>query len=85
MLPGANTVGYDDIGFVVVDEVNGQPIKSLRDLASAVDNPTDGFHRIKLAEDPGLVVLDVEASKAEEERIKTEYRLPSLRQLEGAE
>jgi len=85
VLPGANTVGYDDIGFVVVDEVNGQPIKSLRDLTSAVDNPTDGFHRIKLAEDPGLVVLDVEASKAEEERLKAEYRLPALRQLEGAE
>jgi len=81
VLPGSATVGYEDIGYVVVDEVNGRPIRSLEDLANAVDNPADGFHRIRLAEDPGLVVLDVEASRAEEERLQAEYRLPTLRQL----
>ncbi len=85
VLPGPNTVGYENLSYEVVEEVNGRPIKSLADLAAAVDSPTDQFHRIKLAEDPGLVVLDVEGSKAEEERIKRDYRLPSLRQLDGAE
>jgi hypothetical protein len=60
-------------------------VKSLADLAAAVDSPTDAFHRIKLAEDPGLVILDVEGSKAEEERIKRDYRLPSMRRLDGAQ
>ena len=69
----------------MVEEVNGRPIRSLAYLAAAVDSPTDQFHRIKLAEDPGLVVLDVEGSKTEEERIQRDYRLPSLRQLDGAE
>jgi membrane-associated protease RseP (regulator of RpoE activity) len=85
VLPGPNTVGYENLSQKVVEEVNGRPIKSLADLAAAVDSPTDQYHRIKLAEDPGLIVLDVEGSKAEEERIKRDYRLPSLRQLDGAE
>jgi len=85
ILPGPNTVGYENLSYEVVEEVNGRPVKSLADLAAAVDRPTDQFHRIKLAEDPGLIVLDVEGSKAEEERIKRDYRLPALRQLDGAE
>ena len=85
VLPGPNTLGYENMSYEVVEEVNGKPIKSLADLASAIDSPTDKFHRIKLAEDPGLLVLDVEGSKTEEERIKRDYRLPSLRQLNGAE
>jgi hypothetical protein len=85
VLPGPNTLGYENLSYEIVEEVNGKAIKSLADLAEAVDNPADEFHRIKLAEDPGLVILDVEGSKAEEERIKRDYRLPSLRQLNGAE
>jgi hypothetical protein len=85
VLPGPNTVGYENLSFEVVEEVNGRPVKSLADLAAAVDSPTDAFHRIKLAEDPGLVILDVEGSKAEEERIKRDYRLPSMRRLDGAQ
>lgn len=81
VLPGPNTVGYENLSYEIVEEVNGRPIRSLEDLATAVDNPTDRFHNIKLAEDPGLVVLDVEGSKAEEERIQRDYRLPVLRQL----
>ena len=85
VLPGPNTVGYENLSYEVVEEVNGRPVKSLEDLAAAIDQPADKFHRIKLAEDPGLVILDVEGSKTEEERIKRDYRIPSLRQLDGAE
>jgi S1-C subfamily serine protease len=83
VLPGPNTLGYEGLGFEVVEEVNGKPIRSLQDLATAVDNPTDAFHRIKLGDDPGMIVLDVEASKTEEERIKRDYRLPTMRQIDG--
>ncbi|MFM8232062.1 MAG: PDZ domain-containing protein, partial [Chthoniobacterales bacterium] len=78
-----NNIGYEGLGFEVVDEINGKPIRSLADVAAAVDNPKDGFHRIRLAEDPGLLVLDVEGSKADEERIKKQYGLESLRRLES--
>ncbi|MBU3665325.1 MAG: PDZ domain-containing protein [Chthoniobacterales bacterium] len=81
VLSGPNTVGYEDLAYEIVDQVNGRPVRSLEDLAAAVDNPPDKFHRIKLAEDPGLIILDVEASKAEEKRIRDQYRIPKLRQL----
>jgi hypothetical protein len=81
VLPGPDTLGYDSLGYQVVEEVDGRPIRSLQDLAAAVDGAEGKFHRIKLAEDPGLVVLDVEGSKKAAERIKTEYGIPSLRHL----
>ncbi len=83
VLSTPNTVGYQDLSYEIVEEVNGKPIRSLRDLADAIDNPDGKFLRIKLAEDPGLVVLDVEKSKAEEDRIQREYGLPYLRRLGG--
>lgn len=82
VLPGPETMGYEDLSGEVVEEVNGKPIRSLADLAAAIDNPSGEFHRIKLADDPGLIVLDVQGSKDAEERVKQEYGLPSLRRLE---
>jgi S1-C subfamily serine protease len=81
VLPGTNTVGYENLSYQIIEEANGRPVRSLADLAEAIDNPTDRFHRIRLADDPGLVVLDVEGSKAEEERLQRDYRLPALRQI----
>ena len=83
VLPVPGTLGYENLSYEIVEEINGQPIRSLQDVAAAVDNPTDKFHRIKLAEDPGLVILDVEGSKQAEERIKAEYGIPAMRQLEN--
>jgi S1-C subfamily serine protease len=81
VLPVPGTLGYEDLSYEIVEEFNGQPVRSLEDLAKAADSPTDKFHRIKLAEDPGLVILDVEGSKQAEERIKAEYGIPAMRQL----
>jgi len=83
VLSGPDSIGYDRLHFEVVDEVNGKKIGSLKDLADALDHPSDSFHRIKLAEDPGSVVLDVEGSKAEEARIMSDYAVPSPRRLDS--
>ena len=83
MLSSPNNIGYEGLGFEVVEEINGKPIRSLADVAAAVDAPEGPYHRIRLAEDPGLLVLDVEGSKADEERIKQQYGLESLRRLES--
>jgi hypothetical protein len=83
VLPVPGTLGYENLGYEIVEEINGKPIRSLQDVADAVDNPADKFHRIKLAEDPGLVILDVEGSKQAEDRIKAEYGIPAMRQLEN--
>ena len=81
VLPGPNTMGYEDLAFEVVESANGRPVRGLEDLAAAVDSPTDKFLRIKLAEDPGLVILDLDASKADENRIREQYRIPKIRNL----
>jgi hypothetical protein len=81
VLPVPGTLGYEDLSYEIVEDFNGQPVRSLEDLAKAADSPADKFHRIKLAEDPGLVILDVEGSKQAEERIKAEYGIPAMRQL----
>lgn len=83
VLSSPNNIGYEGLGFEVVEEINGKPIRSLADVAAAVDNPEGPYHRIRLAEDPGLLVLDVDGSKADEERIKQQYGLESLRHLES--
>ena len=83
VLSSPNNIGYEGLGFEVVEEINGKPIRSLADVAAAVDNPEGPYHRIRLAEDPGLLVLDVEGSKADEARIKQQYGLESLRRLES--
>ena len=83
VLSSPNNVGYEGLGFEVVEEINGKPIRSLADVAAAVDNPGGPYHRIRLAEDPGLLVLDVEGSKADETRIQQQYGLESLRRLES--
>ncbi len=82
VLSSPNNIGYEGLGFEVVEEINGKPIRSLADVAAAVDNPEGPYHRIRLAEDPGLLVLDVEGSRADEARIKQQYGLESLRRLE---
>ena len=83
VLPGPSTVGYENLNYQIVEEVNGRPIRRLQDLADAVDNPGDEFHRITLAEDPGIVVLGVEQSQREEERLRQQYGIPALRNLEN--
>ena len=83
VLSSPNNIGYEGLGFEVVEEINGKPIRSLADVAAAIDTPEGPYHRIRLAEDPGLLVLDVEGSKADEERIKQQYGLESLRRLES--
>ncbi len=83
VLPGPDTAGYDELANEIVEEVNGKPVRSLKDLAAAIDSAGGQFHRIKLAGDPGLVVLDVANTKAADEQIKKEYGIPSPRQLDN--
>lgn len=83
ILPGPETVGYEDLGNEVVETVNGRRIRSLKDLADALEHPAGRFQRIKLAGDPGLVIFDVERGKAAEDRIRQEYGIPALRHLDG--
>ncbi len=79
VLPTDATIGYQDLSSIVVETVNGQPIHSLDDVATAVENPTDGFHKIEFDSDPGVIYLDAAQVENQTDSLKEAYGLPSLR------
>jgi PDZ domain len=82
VLPANNTIGYDDLAYLVVEKVNGKEIKSLGDLAEAVKHPVDGFIKIETQEDPQQLELDAAQVQAEAAALQQNYGLPSLQRLE---
>ncbi|MDQ2659788.1 MAG: PDZ domain-containing protein, partial [Verrucomicrobiota bacterium] len=82
VLPANSTIGYDDFAYLTVTKVNGQEIKSLRDLAAAVKQPLDGFIKIETEEDPKQLELDPAQVAAEAESLQKNYGLPALERLE---
>ena len=82
ILPANSTIGYDEFAYLTVQKVNGREIKSLRDLAEAVKQPLDGFHKIETAEDPKLIALEDAQVAAEAPSLQENYSLPALQRLE---
>lgn len=82
VLPSNNTLGYENLNHLVVDQVNGVPIKSLDDLAKAAESPIEGFHKVELVEDPGVLFLDAKAVAEEAEQLRQYYGLPALHNLQ---
>ena len=82
VLPANSTIGYDELAYLTVQKVNGRDIRSLRDLAEAVQHPVDGFHVIQTQEDPKQLALDASEIAAEAESLQENYGLPSLQRLE---
>jgi hypothetical protein len=82
VLPANDTIGYDDLAYLVVDKVNGKEIKSLGDLAEAVKHPVDGFIKVETQEDPKQFELDAAQVEADATALQQSYGLPSLQRLE---
>ena len=63
MIPTPVTIGYEKIASRIVEEANGKPIGSMRDLHEALMRPIDGRHAIRVkGEDP---ILYLDAAQAE--------------------
>ncbi|MEO6847328.1 MAG: PDZ domain-containing protein, partial [Chthoniobacterales bacterium] len=73
--------GYNELNNLIVKSVNGKPIKSLRDLADAVNTPVNGYHRIEFEDEPSVIYLDPELSNRLKESIRQQYNLPALENL----
>ena len=59
------TVGYEPLRNLIVDEVNGTPIRDMRSLITAFDTPpTDGLHAISFRDEGILIYLDEVTSTA---------------------
>ncbi len=81
VLPSADTVGYENLGNLVIERVNGVEITSLDAVAEALKKPINGFHKIEFAEDPGMIFLDVKKIEANTAALKATYGLTELSRL----
>ncbi len=81
ILPSPDTLGYENLDNLVVSKVNGREIRSLDDLAEAARHPVDGFQKIELEEDPGVLFLDAAAIEANRDKLIQKYSLPALQRL----
>jgi hypothetical protein len=81
ILPTQDTVGYEQLNNVVVTKLNGREILSLDDFAAAVKNPTDGYHKIELEEDPHEIYLDAKQVEEDAAQLQKTYSLPALQRL----
>ena len=67
----------------IVDEINGQKIKTLQDLARAFEQPSDRFV-VKMIGDGPPLVLDPKEIEAARERIRQRYNVIREQNLEEA-
>ena len=81
VLPSPLTLGYENLGHLVVTKVNGVAIKSLNDLASAVARPENGFHKVEFDDDPGVIYLDANEVEKSKSALMEGYGLPALENL----
>ena len=80
LLPTKDTLGYENLENMVVSKLNGRPVRSLNDLAEAARFPANGFQKIELEEDPGIIFLDAAKIEANRDALIREYNLPPLLQ-----
>ncbi|MGB8166942.1 MAG: PDZ domain-containing protein [Chthoniobacteraceae bacterium] len=81
VLPSAATVGYEDLHTLVVKRINGKELQSLADVPAALDNATDGLHKVEFDGDPTVIYLDAKAVAEEGQALMRKYRLPALQRL----
>jgi len=81
ILPSPDTLGYEGLDNLVVSKLNGREIHNLDDLAEAARHPLDGFQKIELEEDPGVLFLDASSIEANRDRLIRKYALPALQRL----
>lgn len=54
-----STLGYEQLGSLIVTQVNEKPIHNINDLAAALETPLeDGVHKIEFSDYPKVIYLD---------------------------
>ena len=73
---------YDEaFRYQVVTEANGHPINELRDLVTALQQPTNGFHVIHFEGSENPLVLDAAQVREADAQIRRRYEIPALTHL----
>jgi hypothetical protein len=83
VLPDDYNRGYEDIHYIIVDQINEQTIHNLEDVKAALAQPEAGFHRIQFMPDEAThqIVLDSTEMPSATERILRHYRIPAASSL----
>jgi S1-C subfamily serine protease len=83
VLPTPSAQGYDKLGGIIVNKVNGHTITDLNDLAAAFKDAAGSTHRIELDDFPHLLFLDAAAAEQDNRSLQGGmYRIGSLKRLE---
>lgn len=81
VLPMPSTIGYEDLHHLRVTKINGQELKGLADVPEALEKAQNGLHKIEFDGDPGMIFLEAEGLKRDEQSLVQTYRLPATKRL----
>ncbi len=83
ILPTPSTQGYERMSGQVVLDVNGRKITELADVATALKEPKDGLHIIKLREFPYILHLDaLRVERDNMQLLSGAFRVSELQRLD---
>lgn len=77
------TIGYEELGDLVITRINHRPIRKLEDVPESLGNPVNGFHRIEFEEHPKVIFVDPKEMDRIDLEIRRRYGLPTLYRLDG--
>jgi hypothetical protein len=78
VMPTEDSIGYEDLGALVVTKINNIPLKSFADVPNALAHPINGFHKIEFDENPNVIYLDAAQVSAHENDMLQTYGLPAV-------
>lgn len=75
VLPDIYNLGYQELRYLVVEEVNGQKVRRLSELRTALEKPVNGFHNIQFAQSDSLrrLVLSADDREQATQRVLQRY------------
>jgi len=82
VLPTEDSIGYEDLGALVVTKINDIPLSSFADVPKALAHPVNGFYKIEFEENPNVIYLDAAQVSAHADEMKSTYGLPAISHTE---
>jgi hypothetical protein len=74
ILPDRFNLGYQDARYLIVESMNGQKVRTLRDIAEARKHPQNGFHEVVFEKGDSLSRIILDANQADEATRRTMER-----------
>ena len=83
VIPSVSVQGYERLGGLILDTVNGRKIGNIKDLDAAFKKPKDGLHEIRFHDYPKVIWLDDELARKDNMIfLPQRYRITELQRLD---